>query len=108
MKIILSLLAVSSVMFAQSMNGQQYEDMIKSAHVQKTFEKVYYTEKKVEPKVEEVAVQEEVVTSKIEVVEGAGVPDDECAGANKEENSTIEATPATAESNASSENNASH
>lgn len=64
MKIILSLLAVSSVMFAGSMNGQQYDDMMKAAYKHKTYKKVYATEKKAEPKVEVVAkVEAPVVDS---------------------------------------------
>lgn len=52
MKIIFSLLAVSSLMFADSIKGQQYDDMMKAAYEHKTYKKVLVTEKKVEPKIE--------------------------------------------------------
>jgi hypothetical protein len=93
MKITLSLLALSSVMFASSINGQQYEDMMTAAHELKTFEKVYYSEKKTEPKVEvpvPMTVEAPIaapVASIPEVVEGSGVPDDECAADKKPEDS---------------------
>jgi nitrogen fixation-related uncharacterized protein len=93
MKITLSLLAVSSLTFATSINGQQYDDMMQAAHELKTFEKVYMAKNEVSPKVEEKIVekkaeekpQESAEASMPEVVEGSGVPDDECAAEKKPE-----------------------
>jgi len=82
MKIIFSLLVVSSAMYAELINGQQYKDMMEAAHVQKTFEKVYFTEKEPEPKIEVVKDSAPVSVA----VEGESVPDDECAADKKENN----------------------
>lgn len=52
MKIIFSLLAISTLMFAESIRGAVYDDMIKAANTKVELEKVYYTEKVATPKVE--------------------------------------------------------
>jgi hypothetical protein len=68
-------------MFAQPMNGQQYEDMMEAAHKLKVYKKVYATETKPVSKIE--VVEAPAPTAMPETVEGESVPDDECAADKK-------------------------
>lgn len=68
MKIIFSLLALSSLIFAESIRGHQYDDMIKAANTKVELEKTYYTPKVTTPKVEPVEEKVEPVEEKAEAV----------------------------------------
>lgn len=65
MKIIFSLLALSSLIFAESIRGHQYDDMIKAANTKVELEKTYYTPKVTTPKVEPVEEKAEAVVEEV-------------------------------------------
>lgn len=109
MKIILSLLAVSGVMVAQPMNGQQYEDMMKAAHKLKTFETVYYSEKKAEapaPVVEEKQPEPQVEVATPVAVETPAPVTEEKKSEPKAEEKVEVPTPVTVEASAVEEKKA--
>jgi len=77
MKIIFSLLALSSLIFAESIRGHQYDDMIKAANTKVELEKTYYTPKVTTPKVEEkVEPVEEKAEAVVEEVAKEEAPSD--------------------------------